>query len=310
MDLAPEIVETLAGSRKWGVQRADCLEWLAALPADSIDLCFFSPPYTGARLYLEDGKDMGIARDTEAWVRWMVQVFRECSRVCRGLVACVCEDQTKHFRWGAGPALLMVELHRAGFNLRKPPVYHRVGIPGSGGPDWFRNDYEFVVCITRRGKLPWSDNCATGSPPKWAPGGAMSYRSVNGDRKNAVPAIEYGKVQSRRKADGIRRRDGLYKPPALANPGNVISVKVGGGLMGHPLAHENEAPFPLALAEFFVRSCCPCGGVVLDCFGGSWTTAHAAVLWGRRFVGCDLRESMVGLAPRRLDGITPMLLEV
>ena len=37
------------------------------------------------------------------------------------------------------------DLKRAGFNMRKPPVFHRVGIPGSGGPDWLRNDYELAA---------------------------------------------------------------------------------------------------------------------------------------------------------------------
>jgi hypothetical protein len=63
----------------------------------------------------------------------------------------------------------VADLHRAGFNLRKPPIFNRVGIPGSGGPDWLRNDYEFIVCTTRTGKLPWADNTACGHPPKWAP---------------------------------------------------------------------------------------------------------------------------------------------
>ena len=54
---------------------------------------FGSPPYEGARLYLEDGRDLGIARDTEAWVAWMVQVVKASLRVCRGLVAFVVEGQ-------------------------------------------------------------------------------------------------------------------------------------------------------------------------------------------------------------------------
>ena len=60
---------------------------------------------------------------------------------------------------------LMADLSRRGFHLRKPPIYRRVGIPGSGGSrdqhaasgggaDWWRNDYEFCICWTRGGKLP------------------------------------------------------------------------------------------------------------------------------------------------------------
>jgi hypothetical protein len=96
-----------------------------------------------------------------------------------------------------------------------------------------------------------------------------------------------------------------YIPPAVANPGNVIQVEVGGGLMGHPLCHENEAPFPLKLAEFFVQSFCPPDGVTCDPFSGSGTTAHACLNHGRNFVGCDLRLSQVELTRRRLETVTP-----
>src|SRR6266852_6406685 len=101
------------------VEQADCLEFLARQEPDSIDMCFFSPPYEKARLYLENGQDMGIARDTEEWVAWMVEVFRACTRVCKGLVGCVCEGQTRDYHYSCSPALPMADLHRAGFNLRR-----------------------------------------------------------------------------------------------------------------------------------------------------------------------------------------------
>ena len=91
-----------------------------------------------------------------------------------------------------------------------------------------------------------------------------------------------------------------YKPPKLANPGNVIHCKVGGGRMGSDFAHANEAPFPLDLALFFVKSFCPPGGTVLDPFCGSSTTGHATVLAGRKFIGIDIRESQIKLSQSRL----------
>lgn len=101
-----------------------------------------------------------------------------------------------------------------------------------------------------------------------------------------------------------------YGPPPIANPGNVIRTGNGGNQCGHPLAHENEAPMNLALAERFVCWFCPPGGVVLDPFCGSGTTVHAAVLHGRRAVGCDVRESQVELTARRMASITPNLFGV
>jgi site-specific DNA-methyltransferase (adenine-specific) len=275
------------------IERADVLDFLAGQPADSIDLMFFSPPYTGARLYLENGEDLGIARDAETWAAWMVEVFTACRRACRGLTACVCEGQTRRYRWDAAPVLLAADLHRAGFHLRRPCIYKRNGIPGSGSCDWVRADTEFIICTTRGGRLPWSNNVAMGRPPRWAPGGAMSHRRRDGSRVS-------GRTGSPRKPDGRRERQG-YNPPALSNPGNVIDVgAVGGGRMGSDLAHQTEAPFAEQLAEFFIRSWCPPGGVVADPFLGSGTTAAVALAHGRAFVGCDVRQSQVELSRARV----------
>jgi hypothetical protein len=299
---------TLPDGPSWRVERADCLEWFVAQPADSIDLVFGSPPYEDARLYLEDGDDPGIARTRDEWVAWMVEVYQAALRCCRGLVAFVVEGRTKKYRWSASPAHLMAALDDAGIHLRKPPIYRRVGIPGSGGPDWLRNDYEFIICATRGGELPWSENTAMGSAPKYAPGGDPSHRRQDGRRVNA---------ESGPATNGDRRNEGhhraryragsSYAPPEVANPGNVISCKAGGGHLGDKLAHENEAPFPEALAEFFIRSWCPPGGVVCDPFSGSGTTGAVALACGRRFAGCDIRKSQVALSRRRIARVQPPL---
>jgi DNA modification methylase len=73
--------------------------------------------------------------------------------------------------------------------------------------------------------------------------------------------------------------------------------------MGSKLAHENEAPFPELVPEWFIRSFCPPGGRVLDPFCGSGTTLAVAKRWGRDAVGIDIRESQVALTRRRLDEV-------
>jgi DNA modification methylase len=76
---------------------------------------------------------------------------------------------------------------------------------------------------------------------------------------------------------------------------------------GDEFASKNEAPFPEALAEFFVLSFCPPGGLACDPFSGSGTTAAVAKKHGRNFTGCDLRLSQVELGRRRLESVTPLL---
>lgn len=310
----------------WSVEQADAIEWLNRQPDDSIDLLVTSPPYERARTY-------GISKALPAgqdWVDWMVRVVTAAAPKVKGLIAVNCEGQTRGYKYSAVPFLLMADLHRAGFNLRKPLVFHRVGIPGSGGPDWFRNDWEPVVCVTRGGKLPWSDNTACGHPPKWEPGGDCSYRDKDGNRKNHVPKLSKSGGDLSRKERGKRRADAVasgrgrkmaahdsgewadsttktswnYVPPDIANPGNVLDLKVGGSQLGHDLAHANEAPYPVELPAFLVKSCCPPDGVVADPFVGSGTTIQAAVENGRRFRGCDVRASQVELCKKRMATVT------
>jgi hypothetical protein len=322
--------DVIEGRAKWSAECADCLTWLRALLDDSVDLLFTSPFYEDSRTY---GLGKRLPRGQE-WVDFMVAVVTAAAPKVKGLIAINCEGQTRGYRYSCVPFLLMADLHRAGFNLRKPPVFHRVGIPGSGGPDWLRNDYEPIVCITRKGKLPWSDNTAMGHIPKWAPGGEMSYRQSNGTRRNQwghSPGLKTGprsKNGERGKTgrpshvtgtvgEGPKRfrhdENGNVKGAherdvcAIANPGNVVKVDVGGGVMGHPLAHESEAPFPLELPAFFVKSFCPPDGIVADCFAGSFTTIHAAIDCGRRGIGCDIRQSMIGLGQRRMSTVTSAL---
>jgi hypothetical protein len=339
------------GDRRWSVEQADALEFLRSLPDDSVDLLFTSPPYELARTYGIGERMVG----GEAWVRWMVELVTVASPKVKGLIAINCEGQTRGYRYSCVPFLLLADLHRAGFNCRKPPIFRRVGIPGSGGPDWLRNDYEPIVCVTRAGRLPWSDNTACGHPPKWAPGREMAHRLPDGQRVNqwgmrvrkdgtltstdptkadglTARAVKpshrvVDRAHSKREPNGEMREQG-YVVPAVANPGNAslqrtytaeevaelletesdwLACDVGGGRMGHDYAHENEAPFPLELPTFFVKSFCPPNGVTCDPFSGSGTTAHACLDHGRRFVGCDVRDSQVELTCRRLETVTPTL---
>lgn len=72
-------------------------------------------------------------------------------------------------------------------------------------------------------------------------------------------------------------------------------------MLGSRLAHENEAPFPESLAEFFIKSFCPPGGIVLDPFGGSGTVAAVCEKLGRNSISIDIRASQTELQKRRIE---------
>lgn len=270
--------DTASGVHKecnWSFIKADC----RSLPFadDHFDLVFCSPPYEAQRAY----EELDFSLSGDAYVQWASDCFMECLRVCKGLVAWVVEGVTEDFAYSYTPFLIGAEIQRRGARLRKPVVYQRNGIPGTGGPDWLRNDWEPIICATKRGRLPWSNNTACGQPPKQNKPRTATNRTKSGERKSVV-----------------------YNDPEIANPGNVIKGLVGCGGLGWKDAHKNEAPFPEWLAEFFIKSFCPPGGKVLDPFSGSGTTVAVAIRNGRNAIGSDLRDSQLWLGETRVLGLT------
>jgi 16S rRNA G966 N2-methylase RsmD len=261
-----------------------------AFPDQSFDLVFGSPPYAKQRLYLENGEDLRIARDWLDWVQWMLRVTTEALRVSRGLVCWVVSGYTEDRSYRSAPEGLLYEWCKRGGSSYRPVFWSRPGIPGSGGDQWYASRIEYVLAFKRPGPLPWADPLANGHPPVYGPGGEMSYRNKDGSRVN----------QRGNSAPAHTSNHEGYQPPAIANPGNLISTSGGGGHLGSDLAHLNEAPFPEELAAWFIRSHCRPGGRVLDPFGGSGSTVAAALREGRRGVSVDLRESQCRLARQRL----------
>lgn len=302
---------------------SDAIDALANMASDSVDLIFGSPPYEDARSY------KGLPALTgEAWVDYYFRFYAEACRVSRGAVILVVEGRTKDFSYSATPVLLMADLKRAvackqcgqiqqieacncsgsagrcvpAFTIRKPPIFMRYGIFGSGGPDYWRNDYEFMIFATRAEvkRLPFADPTAVGLPPKYPPGGNPSHRKSDDSRVASKP----------------------YTPPKLANPGNVrdhsepdtayeafleevgaTNIRrhaVGGGHMGDKSAHGGVAPFPEGLARDVILTFSPPAGVVYDPFVGTGTTPTVAALNGRNFLASDIDAEQIRNTFKRL----------
>lgn len=261
------------------------------LPDKSVDLVFGSPPYCDARTY-----GIGADRECQEWIEWMVNVTVECLRVARNCVIWVAAGVTRERNYWPACEGLMYQWWKRGGSMYRPCYWHRSGIPGSGGDQWFRADVEYVMCFKRPGALDWSDNTAMGHTPKWALGGECSHRLSNGQRVNQPSH----RMRTSRTKTG-HRKEQSYVVPVKANPGTLVKTNAGGGQLGSKIAHENEAPFPEKLAEFFILSLCKPGGTVLDPFSGSGTTAAVAQRHGRKLVAFDIRESQIKLTRKRLE---------
>lgn len=239
----------------------------------SVDAVIGSPPYGSQRTY-----GIGADRGPVQWANWMVEVTRESLRVTRGAVLWVIDDAVRNHELIPGIHMLIVAAYQAGLTVERPLIWRSNKAPSRHGV-WWSHAYEHVLVFKREPKpLPHFDWMATATPTKYPTAGSFRQRTKGGKRPE-------------------RLRE--YVAPEFAAPRDVIYAKVGGGHMGHPLATENEAPYPEALVEQLIPVLAPRGGTVFDPFSGSGTTACVAARLGRIGIGSDLRMSQCELGARR-----------
>ena len=136
------------------------------------------------------------------------------------------------------------------------------------------------------------------------------------DRSDIVDGFPVRQILIWQRAGGFNFNDGYFLPTfeviyVIAKPG----FKLAQGANQHgdvwkinpDASNPHPAPFPLALADRIVESVPNNGGLVVDPFVGSGTSALAARGRGRRFVGGDKVPKYLDLAKERLaQGVLPL----
>ena len=247
----------------------------AALPFSdqTVDLTVGSPPYT-------DRRDYGInaRRGIGEWIEWMLACTKESLRVSRGPVLWVVNGSMKDACYRPAVEGLLWQAFQTGIRCEHPLIWSKNSTPNRR--DWWCNGWEFIVAFKHNDDREYFwDWQAVARPQKYSKGGVFRQRGIDGQRK-------VGKQ---------------YVRNQLARPYDLIRATVGGGHMGHPLAHENEAPYPCSLISQIVPALCRIGGTVLDPFGGSGTTAQVCMELGRKCISLDIRRNQAELAKRRCE---------
>lgn len=259
----------------------DSLAVLRGMKDDSAALVCGSPPYPekGERYGKSGGK-----WPAPEWVDWMVDILRECVRVSSGWTVMVVNGPVKEGRYlGAIERLIVRLIDDGAFVLDRTLIWQKNCPPNRHvGNAWWANSYEQIVAVRSATKKARPINAqAIGTPMKYDSGGDFRQRGT----------------------DGKRRKGGKYPTGKLAYPRDVIYATVGGGHMGHPLAHKNEAPYPETLVTPLVLALSDAGEIVLDPFMGSGTTAAVASKNSRQSISIDFRASQIKLASERLADI-------
>jgi DNA modification methylase len=265
-----------------GVTWGDSGQWLPVLPEGSVDLWFTSPPYADARAYSRIHPDR--------YVEWFLPFGKSMLAAARQTGWLVVNIKNRVAK--SGPLRgqrhpyvyqLVLALQQQGWRWLETYIWAKPNaVPGRYGPR-AKDSFEYVYAFAK-GPEPYFDLDAVRVP----------YRTGAGE-------IE------RRKLDGLGRRNteaGFGRDRTRtylrggADPGNVVSVPQ--TYNQHRGAGGHTAAMPEGLAEFFIKACSPPGGVVLDPFAGSGTTAAAARGLGRRAGGLEIHHEYVAAAQARL----------
>ena len=295
----------------------------------SVNCCVTSPPYYALRDY---GLDAQIGREDtpEEYIERLVAVFHELKRVLRSdgtfwlnIADTYCGTGNKGYyadpknpkgRNGQQtaknarapgckqkdligiPWLLAFALRADGWYLRSDIIWQKENPMPESCKDRPSRCYEHIFLLTKSKKY-FYDAAAIAEPV--AATTAARYRTGRGaGHKYADEVPGQGKVQ------GINRtRSGGYYDealiPTMRNKRDVWLINT------VPYSGGHFAAYPPKLAETCILAGCPKGGVVIDPFLGSGTTAAVAKSLDRHYIGIELNIEYCALARARIGGVKP-----
>ncbi len=246
----------------------DSLQVLQTLPDNCLDCCVTSPPYYALRDYGTDGQ-IGREATPEEYVSRITAVFHEVKRVLTPEGTCWLNIADTYCGTGS-------KADHQDWYLRSSIIWHKGNAMPESTRDRPTRCYEYVFLLTKSKKY-YYDWQAVAEPI--APTTAVRLKSGVG-KGNKYAATVPGQNQPQK--INRPRRKGAYTDEMISpvrSRRNVWQINTASYRGGH------FAAFPPKLAETCILSGCPVGGIVLDPFLGSGTTAAAAKSLSRRYVG-------------------------
>ncbi len=268
----------------------DALEVMRTWPSGFVDLVLTSPPYFQLRDYGVAGQ-IGLEEAPEAYVRRLFEVLSECRRLLKdeGSLFLNLGDTYQGKSLLGIPWRVALALIEDGWLLRNAIVWHKPNALPRPFTDRLSTTYELAFHFVKA-KRYFYDLDAIRVPHKGA------YR----ERK---PTRRFVRQSRFPHLPGLPVAGNFRPNPKGKNPGDVWSIPSetrAKHAIAPGAATAHFAPYPEALCERPILAACPEGGIVLDPFMGSGTTAVVARRLGRHFLGIELSPAYAELARRRL----------
>lgn len=260
---------------KHEVRRGDARD-LSGIPEESVQLVVTSPPYFNLKPYASDcaGAQLGRIDQYEVFLAELNRVWEECARILvpGGRVCCVIGDvliprkMDGRHRVLPLPADIQVGSRRCGLDNLTPILWFKIGNrtneSGGGSSGYYGKPYQ--------------------------PG--------------AIIKNDHEHILLLRKPGGYRKPSMFQKALSMLQPQEVDRWMrpVWSDIKGASLRGDHPAPYPAELAERLIRMFSFAGDTVLDPFGGSGSTAIAAIRSGRNSISVEIEQAYLSKAMARL----------
>jgi len=293
------------------IEFGDCRETMRRWAAQGIkaQTCVTSPPYYGLRDYGHEGQ-IGLEETPDEYIKAMVEVFRCVWDVLeddgtlwlnigdsyngsggQGTKPNIMSKEAAEGRGGKAikvdgikpkdligiPWMLAFALRADGWYLRQDIIWHKPNPMPESVTDRCTKAHEYIFLMSKSQKYHY-DHEAIKDPVKQDWG--------TRDRTD-------GKYHN--EGSGLQPHSGLEKSYEMANKRSVWTVNT------KAYAGAHFAVFPSDLIEPCILAGAPVGGIVLDPFMGSGTTAQVAQNLGRQYLGCELNPEYEALQKKRLS---------
>ena len=249
----------------------NCVDIMADMEADSVDMTLTSPPYDDLRTY------NGYHFDFESIAKQLFRITKQ-----GGVVVWVVADKTKNGNESGTSFRQALYFQEIGFNLFDTMIYQK-SIRPIGSQNAYYNNFEYMFVFSR---------------------GQPKTTNLLHDRENTTNGRvrENYKGQGRDANGNQRKRKSIMRQTGkMGKRGNIWLYATGkGNSTKDDVAFQHPAIFPEKLAEDHIQSWTNPNDLVFDPMCGSGTTGKMALLNNRNFIGVDISAEYIAIAKERI----------
>ena len=258
----------------------DCEEVLKEIPDECVDLIFTSPPYADQRRKTYGGVH------PDQYVEWFMPKADQFFRVLKPSGTFILNIKERAVKGERHTYVieLILEMRKRGWLWTEEFMWHKKNSYPGKWPNRFRDNWERLIQFNKQRKFQMHQDAVMVPVGGWAKRRLSNLSETDRIRDESRVGSGFGKNIS-----NWVGRDMVY-------PNNVIHMATESSNKNH------SAVFPLGLPSWFIKLFTSAGDTVLDPFIGSGSTAVAAVMLGRRYVGIDISDEYVDLARDRVFG--------